>query len=580
MEYNVTPGEIQGAAPLHGEKFFSMLAAARTMLTHQVPGDMHTSLQPDEGTMITSAAEQRGVRIVLALLLVATVVALYGPLVRFPFVQDDWRVIHRFVFGRAPSVIAEILSPAGKFFYRPLAGIYFYGVYRVFGLNAAGFHILSLIVLAGSSLLVAALGRALTGDRVVAWGSAFLFAAAANVQFEPQMWMVGSFDTGAVLFSLLSLLALLRGRFGLSALAMGGALACKESAALLAVVAAAWMFIRGDVRRIAGKLKWHAALFALFLAVKLAGVSLFALPATDPYAARLTGAHILAHGELYGTWAIQAVTPLKNVLFTEGESRAVVLLALGAIALAALGAPLFSARRGFRGGSSTRAGLCAAAWMFLMIVPPLTLRGHVVTYYLAPALPGLAIGTMLALATAARVVSRGRRSALVFCALLAAACTVDGLIMVQKRMALGLADGAHATSRDGDDHLIRKGTVVAQTRAALGAILPSMPSHTLLVMEGVETGCFGGRYGLQVWYGDSTLMLAETPALPEGGGRVRATLAPEASSEPITVSVPADSVICVRAEGGRMVLVRDIPGAPSPAGPTGAPSAPSVRKGE
>jgi len=147
-------------------------------------------------------------------------------------------------------------------------------------------------------------------------------------------------------------------------------------------------------------------------------------------------------------------------------------------------------------------------------------------------------------------------------------------------MALGLADGAHATSRDGDDHLIRKGTVVERTRNALEAALPSIPSHTLLVMEGVETGCFGGRYGLQVWYRDSTLMLAEAPPLPEGGGRVRATLAPEASSEPITVSVPADSVMHVRAEGGRMVLVGNIPGAPSPAGPTGAPSVPSGRKGE
>ena len=528
------------------------------MTTHPGYTPMDTATR-HEGEKAATAGD-RGTRIALSLLLVITVVVLYGPLARYSFVQDDWRVIHRFVLGEPSRVIGEILSPAGKFFYRPLAGLYCYCVYSVFGLNPAGFHVLSLFLLAGSSLLVVAVARALSGDRVVAWGSGFLYAAAANVQFEPQMWMVGSYDTGAVLFSLLSLLALLKGRFGLSALAMAGALACKESAAPIVAVAAAWMFILGDARSIPGKLKWHALVFAAFLAVKLAGVSPFSLPPTDPYAARLTGGHLLANGELYGTWAIQAVTPMKNVLFTEGEKRAAVLLALGLLALVSLGAPLFSARSGFRGGIATRAGLCASAWAFLMIIPPLLLTGHIVTYYLAPALPGLAIGTMLALASAARVLFRNARVTLVLCAFLAALCAIDAFVMVERRMALGRSDGVHATNRDGDDHLVRKAIVAGETRDRLLNLLPSLPAHTLLLMDGVQIGCFAGRYGLQTWYGDSTLLLSEEVRGPDSAGNVSATLPGDEGGGTTVVVVPVRTLVHVSVSGDSVSLVGRGPG--------------------
>lgn len=521
----------------------------------------HTDTPPTGGTprALPGTGHRRLTQVVLPCLLVAAVIALYGPLVRFPYVQDDWRLIHRFMFGHTGQVIGEMLSPAGRFFYRPLAGVYFLCVYRLFGLDAAGFHILSLLLLAGSALGVVALAFRLTGDRAAAWGSGFLFAGAANVQFEPQMWMVGTYDTGAVFFSILCLLALLHGRYRLSALAMAAALACKESASLLIVAAAVWIALleKGGT---ASKLEWHGAVFLVFAAARLAGISPFSLPAADPYAARLLGGHVLTNAALYGTWAIQAVTPLKNIAFTEAQGRAALVLAACAPALAALIAALAARRGQLHAGTGMKAGVCIVVWFLMMLIPPLTLKAHIVRYYLVAALPPLAIGVMLALASLARVTFRSPRVPAVLCALFVAACLGDALVMTETKMSLARADGVHSTSHDGDNHLVRKATVVKETRASLQALLPGPPPHTVIWMEGVETGCFEGRYGLQAWYRDSTLLLAKTVSeAADSGGLVNAVLTKEDPGQtlPAVVAVPARSVVHVREEDGTMILVRD-----------------------
>ncbi|HUI64800.1 MAG TPA: hypothetical protein VL126_08155, partial [Bacteroidota bacterium] len=65
----------------------------------------------------------------------------------------------------------------------------------------------------------------------------------------------------------------------------------------------------------------------------------------------------------------------------------------------------------------------------------------------------------------------------------------------------------------------------------------TVPTQSLLVIGGLETGCFADKYGIQVWYNDSTLTFTSAPIAVDRAGMVRATIAtddpwnmPEASS--------------------------------------------------
>jgi hypothetical protein len=79
-------------------------------------------------------------------------------------------------------------------------------------------------------------------------------------------------------------------------------------------------------------------------------------------------------------------------------------------------------------------------------------------------------------------------------------------------------------------------------------------------MEGVETGCFADKYGVQVWYRDSTLEVTGTPpAGPDSLGMMHATVAVadpwNAPTAPPVIAVAASRVVHVRATEAGMELV-------------------------
>jgi hypothetical protein len=200
-------------------------------------------------------------------------------------------------------------------------------------------------------------------------------------------------------------------------------------------------------------------------------------------------------------------------------------------------------------------------WFLLMLFPLLTLINHFSKYYLTVALPPLAIGTMLVLKIALLDAGRGARFILYAMMTLAAANVIDGIVSVYRRVGLGVLDGIHASSRDGDNHFIRKASMVREAWKPLLAVLPSIPPHSLLVLEGVETGCFADKDGLQVLYGDSTLLLtSEVPEGPDSMGMLDATVAVKdpwiGPTEPTVITFPASRTVHVRYSQGRMELVR------------------------
>ena len=57
-------------------------------------------------------------------------------------------------------------------------------------------------------------------------------------------------------------------------------------------------------------------------------------------------------------------------------------------------------------------------------------------------------------------------------------------------------DGTHTSGREGDNNLIRKAATVRNTWKPLLELLPTVPPHSLIVMEGVQTGCFADNDGI------------------------------------------------------------------------------------
>lgn len=510
-----------------------------------------------------------GSGILLSCLLGATVLVLYLPLSQFPFVQDDWIILHEFTFRPTSSVLLDMFSPAGKFFYRPLGNLCCWLVYELFGLHPVGFHMVSLIFLVVSSFLVVSVAGALTGARRVAWGSGFLFAAASNIHIDPQMWLAGVFDIGAGLFALLCIDSFIKKRFSISALWFTMALGFKESMAMLLFVLITWSLLnRGDPsdqKPLRGRgfktLKWHSIAFLAFVAAKITGVSLFALPETHPYAARLFGNNIGINFQLFTVWGLQAVTPLKSLVFSENGAVITLFVVTAGLVLVFFAGIRHSRKTGSEISRALSYTLFILVWFLLMLFPSLTLMNHFSRYYLTVALPPLAIGTMLVLKFALLDAGRGARFILYATMALAAANVIDGIVSVYRRVGLGVLDGIHASSRDGDNHFIRKASMVRETWKPLLAVLPTIPAHSLLVLEGIETGGFADKYGLQVWYGDSTLLLTSSvPVGPDSLGMLHATVAVEdpwnRPSESPVIKFPASRTVHVRYTQGGMELVR------------------------
>jgi hypothetical protein len=518
---------------------------------------------------VASTALRSGSGILLSCLLGATLLLLYLPLSQFPFVQDDWTILHEFTFRGTLSVLLDMFSPAGKFFYRPLGSLCCWLVYELFGLHPIGFHLVALLFLAVSSFLVVSVAGTLTGDRRVAWGSGFLFAAASNVHIDPQMWLAGVFDIGAGLFALLCIDSFIKKRFSISALWFTMALGFKESMAMLLFVLVTWTLLNGNdpsdqkpaIRTAFNRLKWHSVVFLAFVAAKITGVSVFALPGTHPYAVRLIGNNISANFQLLTIWGLQAVTPLKSFVFSENGALITLFVVTAGLVLVLFAGIRHSRKTGKEISRTLSYTLFILVWFLLMLFPLLTLVNHFSRYYLTAAFPPLVIGTMLVLKIALLDARRGARFILYATMALAAANVIDGTVSVYRRVGLGVLDGIHASSRDGDNHFIGKASIVREVWKPLLAVLPSVPPHSLLVLEGVGTGCFADKYGLQVWYGDSTLLLTSSvPEGPDSLGMLHATVAVEdpwnRPSKPPVITFPASRTIHVRYTQGGMELVR------------------------
>ena len=306
-------------------------------------------------------------------------------------------------------------------------------------------------------------------------------------------------------------------------------------------------------RKVALFTSFYAVILAIYFACRADGVSLFGLPVLHPYAARLFGVNAADHIQLYTRWGMQALLPVKNIGFSETAFLGFLAL-VGAVCalilLCVIRGPLKSGRDRRR---EFRLMLFLSLWFLVMILPPVTLHTQVFRYYLVTALPPLAILVLVLLRVFFDSFVRTVRYLPAAFVALVAANVIDAAAFVQQRISLGVNEGRQTSTREGYNHLMQKSSLVRSVWKPLLEVLPSVPPHSVIRIPGVDTGCFEDRFGPEVWYRDSTLLVTNMDAeSPAGDGTLRVTLPVDTN----VVMVPASRVFHIWWEERGLELVR------------------------
>jgi len=456
--------------------------------------------------------------------LAAICVVAFWPTVGYPFIQDDWIYLRYNAFHpHGPGFLAGAFTYRGGLFYRPLGELYFGGLYQAFGLNPLGFHAFALLVHFATSLLVVAAGVRLTGSRLVGWVAGGLYAGAAVAAVQPLLWLTGSLDLLAVLLSLTAFLLYARERHVLAALALVGAILCKESALPFVAILPAYHWLCRRERAASGRLaslRWAWPLLAGAAVLVLASGridSFLSKPADHAYHVGLSAGELGGTTASYLAWLGRTVVPSADFgldtamppRFTTAELAGFALAVLIALGLAYLvgGSLRRRAAPGPEGLDRRGAGFLLV-WVALALAPALVLPNHRYAFYALPALPAFLLLAVGLFAAALRRVVHDRRvaaGALVLCATAVVAAGAEQLWRYE-----GVISGwtTRQLLRRGLEPFVL-GQIEERVERGLRDRYASLPPASALVFEDVDALATHGEGAPQVWYRDRTLLALE-----------------------------------------------------------------------
>jgi hypothetical protein len=347
----------------------------------------------------TTPSPAQGLLIALALVLSgATLLALHGHVLRYPFLEDDYIFLTEARRGLMGSLEHAIRSVG--IYFRPVSReLYFWALHRIVGFEPLAFHRVNFAILLSTVLLVALVGRRLGGMR------AGLLAAAVYTLHYPHRVLLGyvccSQDLLATAFACAAALAQVSGRRRLAGGFLLAALFSKESVAPLPFALAAWEFANapsaGPSRvRAAMRATWPSWLALAAWATTTAWARM-ALANPEVRAAAFANAHLtltpaglllgvrltaLALVGLEQPWSV-----LRDTL--PAFQRPGVAGVLGLVGAASLAIPGLLAARSVPepAGAPRREGMGLAAfgwaWLLVLAVPPILLGTRFNAYYVA-----------------------------------------------------------------------------------------------------------------------------------------------------------------------------------------------------
>lgn len=433
------------------------------------------------------------------LLIAVAVAAIYYPVFRYPYIQDDWDTLYRIAADGMGKFILGAFTDAGGLFYRPVGHLYCAISTAFTTSDVPLFHAVNLLVLATNAVLVSDIAFRLTGSRRVSWMSAFLFLSAASVHLDPLLWLVGFFDLGGMMFALLSIHAFLRKKSILSVLMLVLALMTKETTVVVpAILVAITLFGPPELtdQKVNGLRRYrsllpHVGLGLLFLLFRLSAAR-SALFATDlPYSVSFAGEDLLGNLTRYITWLGQIPFAFSESGWVSGTI--VVLVVVGAFLV-----------RG-RKSRGTHHAILSVVWVAAAFLPLLFFPHQAYRYYLTAALPGycmllaLAVQNILAITAGSERVRTG----------LSIACVIAAIAASWFDVGRQDGQGALLEQRSGSNNLIRKGAVVRMAKEHMLSRYPVLPKGSVIIVDWFPTSAFAYDAGPRLWYHDTTLTVYE-----------------------------------------------------------------------
>ncbi len=438
--------------------------------------------------------------LVLGAGLTTFVIVVYGICLRYPFIQDDWGWMARFQGESASSILSMMFRVEGTLFQRPLAGLYLYGMYLVFGANPVPFHVIALATLIVNAVLVAAIVRFITRDRVVAYASSFIYVAGAAVHLETLLWAVGIHDLGGSLFFLLAMLLFLRGRRISGAMLYVAGCFFKESVIMLPFVLAAFAIIgtpKDSKERMVDRLKGLtpvAIAFVLLVAVKMLGVSPLSLGSEHSYSMGVFGRHVSNNIFSYVTWMSQSIDPF---LSSKGATMKFVVNDLLLILMVATWVAVRTQSK-----NDARTLIFFLAWLVAGLLPAIFLVNHTYRYYALYSLPAFIAIVLVSLRVLLDAMRMPRMR--VQRCIIALACLASLLSALQAHAMLRENFG-QKTLADGTNWLIKRAATVIVVREGLQRQLPAPPEGATFLLGDCDLAAFDWESGPQSWYGNQSI---------------------------------------------------------------------------
>jgi hypothetical protein len=475
------------------------------------------------------------------ILLAILCVIVYWPILKYPYVQDDWQVLKVVLDSDGHSSFIAKLFPEGQMMYRPLPWLYFALVTQFSGINPTLHHIFALLLHTCTSLLVFLIVRQLGQKEPVPTLTAFIYLAAVGVHMDPLLWLVGTYDLAAAFFFFLSIAFFLRGKDFWSPVAFGAALLCKEAALPLPAILLLILLLyrRETLHTVVRRLWPHVLVLSMYIVLRKTSSTPLLQISTNPYAMNFSVTRALETICAYLRWLAEATVPLVK---SAPVMNLIILTVSGLIAVRA--GAVMSHRDSRKAAIAMQPdALLWPAWVIVGFLPVLFLTDHAYRYYLTYSLVPAIVMVLWIIGQVIRLFGiphRYQGIALTGYALVTIGFSTVFLYMQD-------AEGWRERPLSGTNRLIGKASEVTQVQNYLENNRARIGRHSVLLLDGLDGSLFGGSLGPQAWLKDSTVRSFPSSWVTRDGDSL---LIREKSGEQVRVGMDGVHRLEAEMEGG------------------------------
>lgn len=438
-------------------------------------------------------------------ILCAVVYSVYWQALFLPFIQDDWGILH-FFLKQDLKVLRMVFYLKSAILYRPLAQLYLFGMYKVFGLDPRPFHIVALLVHALNAYVVFLIFERFLADKILAFATALVYAAAISIHLDTLAWVVGIYDVGGAFLFFLSILMFFSDRWVFSAVSFFCGCLFKEAVTPLPIILFLHVILfdcRNELTCIIHK-KWQFFLLfivplSIVLIIKFGGLHDLDLSGNNAYALDLFGGHIIENFGRYLVWMFQAFSLLLP------HCQHVTIFHFFAL-LVESGFVWACFQQGF-----FRHVILLHVWVVVGVLPVLFLPNHTFRYYATYSLPAFIAILLLfikVLLCSLKIKKRIAPTVFLFISLLA----VFSSMAKSKQLY-----GTHLTSSgeliEGTNHLVKRAAFVDIVQMSIKRDLPTIPEGSVFFLGGVDLWSFHQVNGLKCWYQKENIRLYDLKEL-------------------------------------------------------------------